>query len=119
MWLIEIKKKIFLTGSSNFLQQYDPENDKYEIFSGKITGQKIILLKNKGHIYLLAESIYKVKNNMLVCYNNSTPSFSFESVTCRPVIRNNRAFFIDQNYQGYVFNFTDFKLTRIFRLSMN
>ena len=111
---VKLRNKILLTGYKNFLQLYYPENDTYEnINCGVNPGDKNILIKYQDYVYLLAGKVYRAKHDFLVYFEHLNISVSFKMVSCRPIIRNNHAFFVDEDYQIHMFNFADFSLKMI------
>ena len=108
---VKLRNKILLTGYRDFLQLYYPENDLYEnINCGINPKDKNMLIKHGEYVYLLAGKVYRAIYDILMLFEHLHKKVTFEMASCRPLVRNNYAYFVDEDYQIHMFSFSDFSL---------
>ena len=111
---IKLRNRILLTGSNEFLELYSPKYDSYEnVNCGINPTKKNMLIKHGKYVYLLAEKVFRAKYDVMLYFEHLSHNVSFAMVSCIPVVKNNCAYFIDENYQIHMFSFDDYSLKMI------
>lgn len=108
---VKLNKKILVSGYDNFLQLYNPEIDSFENLDSNINPKnKNILIKHGAYVYLLARNVYRINRNTLLFFEKTNMKVNFSMLSCRPIVRDNFAYFFDEDFNIYKFSFIDFSL---------
>jgi hypothetical protein len=106
----EIGTFILISGKPNSVYLFNPAQNTFSLVANLLISNQSLVICNGENVFLLTNSLAYCNVKSISNWGSMEKEFKFGNVTARPVIRRNKAFFVDWKGVVYCFSFENLEL---------